>query len=150
MSCPPDNFDTLKKLLALKRHELPPPGFFSRLPDRIIARIEAEGLARQLPWWERWISSLEAKPVLAGAYGLLVGGLLVVGLSISRTAESEEAVATPQAGPWFAETPVPLPAHALGSPTEPSSSITPVVENRVRSPFEIPRMQSVTVGYTVP
>ena len=35
------NFDELKKLLKLKRHELPPPGFFNHFSDEVVSRIRA-------------------------------------------------------------------------------------------------------------
>ena len=36
-----NNFSELKRLLKLKRHEVPPPGYFNDFSAEIIARIRA-------------------------------------------------------------------------------------------------------------
>jgi len=77
MSAPHDNFDRLLKLLVVKRHETPPPGFFDRLPDRIRARIEADQEAPGwLAAWRRWLNfEWGFKPALAGAMLAAAAGL---------------------------------------------------------------------------
>ncbi len=35
------NFDELKRLLKLKRHEIPPPGYFNNFSGEVISRIRA-------------------------------------------------------------------------------------------------------------
>jgi len=116
-------------------------------------------LTTRVPWWQRLFLNLEAKPVLACAYGLMVGGLLVVGMSISRTAEPEETGAPVLANPGFAArpvsvsmTPVPEPGtRPLEDQTDRSSSVTPVVSSGVPSPFfEIPRLKTERASFTVP
>ena len=62
MNPAPEEFDELRKLLVLKRHEQPPPGFFNHFSDKVIGRIEAEGLFRRASWWQRLFPSLDAKP----------------------------------------------------------------------------------------
>ena len=43
MNTPPENeFQDLRRLLALKRHEQPPPGYFNNLHRDIIAQLKAE------------------------------------------------------------------------------------------------------------
>ena len=34
-----DNFETLKQLLKLKQHEVPPPGYFNNFSDQILSLI---------------------------------------------------------------------------------------------------------------
>ena len=132
MNPSPQDFDQLRKLLALKRHELPPPGYFNHFSDKVIARIEAQGLAMR-PSWQRLFPELDARPVLACAYGLIITGLLVVGLGVSQSLESEESPAPTLGSPWFAQTPTPasLPSGAavarpLTEQTDPTSSVDPV------------------------
>ena len=40
MSPDPENFETLRRLLVLKRFEQPPPGYFHHFAPRVIARIK--------------------------------------------------------------------------------------------------------------
>lgn len=76
----PENFEELRRLLALKRHEQPPPGYFHEFSRQVITRIKAgetpaadsllERLVARAPWLQHLWSGLEAKPILAGAFGV--------------------------------------------------------------------------------
>lgn len=92
-------FDGLRRLLALKRRELPPPGFFNDFATRVIFRIESEELARQeSPWWRRSFGLSTAR-ILAGANLLTVCGLAFVGVSLYLVLSGEiEPVAIASAG----------------------------------------------------
>jgi hypothetical protein len=89
-----DNFESLRRLLALKRHEVPPPGYFQDFSGQIIARIRAgeqvdrsgfwESLSWEAPWLQRLWSAFETKPIFAGALGMVVCGFLVTGVVYSQ------------------------------------------------------------------
>jgi len=142
MNSSPEEFDRLKKLLVLKRHEPPPPGYFNQFSDKIIARIEAEGLHDQISWWQRLFPNLEAKPVLACAYGLVITGLLAIGVGVSQSLENEETAAQNLGPPWFAQAPtsdamlpvnVSVPQTSLAGQTNPASSVNPVISRSAPS-----------------
>ena len=156
MSSSPDNFDQLKELLGLKRFEQPPPGFFTHFSDKVMARIEAEGLRAGVSWWRKLFVNLEAQALLACAYGVMVGGLLVVGMIISRTAELEQIEESSATSAWFTATPVletrrpaePV-AQQFGNSTELSSSVTPVVSSAPSPFFEVPRLKTEQISFPV-
>lgn len=99
MNAGPENFDQLRRLLMIKRHEQPPPGFFEAFPRRVLARIEAgeTGEAHrpfwQLPWLEDLFAAMELKPALAAAFSVVVCGLLVAAI-VSSIAPVGGAVST--------------------------------------------------------
>jgi hypothetical protein len=65
MNDPENQFDDIAQLLRLKRHEQPPPGYLDRLPERILARIEAEETARRAqPGWLAWLGGTPARITL--------------------------------------------------------------------------------------
>jgi hypothetical protein len=66
----------IERIIALKRYEQPPPGYFHLLPDRIIHRIE-HGEGRST-FWERWWPSIRVRPGLAYSLGLAVCGTLTI------------------------------------------------------------------------
>lgn len=74
-------FERLQALLALKRHEQPPPGFFTHFSSKVIARIQAEEMEAGRSGWRRWIRQLQLSPVLTCAYGVVVASLLILGIN---------------------------------------------------------------------
>ena len=139
-------------MLALKRYEQPPPGFFTHFSDKVLARIEAEGLRPGPSWWRGLFVNLETQALLACAYGVMVGGLLVVGLVISQTAELDETDTSSPATTWFATRPeVILPAEPgaqqFGNPTDLSSSVTPVVSSAASPFFDVSTLKTEPANF---
>lgn len=75
-----NNFDALRKLLALKRHELPPPGYFDRLPDRIIDRIAACEDDAPVDWFRSLIDHFRLRPAFLGVFSFTLGAFYLLGL----------------------------------------------------------------------
>jgi hypothetical protein len=102
MSAEQENFEKLRRLLAIKRHEQPPPGYFNGFSRQVIARIQAgetenagsffQRLMGRAPWLQSLWRGFEAKPIVAGAFGVGVCSLLVVGLISSERIDSQTAV----------------------------------------------------------
>lgn len=98
-----EHFDELKKLLALKRREQPPPGYFNRFSSRVRARVVAGDTANESrTWWNRWFGPGELKPGLVGLYSVAIGGLLLVGLKTSLKMDQEPSVSTLPEESWLA------------------------------------------------
>src|SRR5687768_1336642 len=92
MNSSPDDFRDLRRLLALKRHETPPPGYFHYLPDKVLMRVENENdLSEHSTWWEWLVAKLDARPVVAGAYAFAISGLMLLGFKLSRDLQHEAA-----------------------------------------------------------
>jgi hypothetical protein len=88
MKTDPENFEALRKLIAIKRHELPPPGYFNRLPSAILTRIErGEG---KFSFWERISADFTVRLGFAYAFVLAACGALTASL-YSVTTQSHEA-----------------------------------------------------------
>jgi hypothetical protein len=84
--------------MALKRHEVPPPGYFSRLSGTIIARIErGEG---QLTFWERISADFTVRPAFAYAFVLAACGALTTSIYSVRTHSMEAAMQPALASGW--------------------------------------------------
>jgi hypothetical protein len=92
MSPESEQFDELRRLLALKRYEQPPPGFFNHFSGQVIARIQAgergndsllQNFFDSSSWLSRLWSSVGAKPILAGAFGVTVCSVLIAGVAFS-------------------------------------------------------------------
>ncbi|MDR3456324.1 MAG: hypothetical protein P4N60_02670 [Verrucomicrobiae bacterium] len=93
-----NNFKDLKNLLKLKRHEVPPPGFFNHFSDGVIARIRegedgragsfAERLNDSAPWLVRFLRVFEAKPGVIGGFATSLCLMLLFGVVLAERSES--------------------------------------------------------------
>ena len=83
MNMEPDHFNEMRRLLAWKRNEQPPPQFFVQFPERVISRLLLES-EPTLTFWQRLWGWLDAQPVLISAYGLAVCSLIFTGMRIQQ------------------------------------------------------------------
>ncbi len=80
-----NNFKSLRRLLALKRHEIPPPGYFNSFSGQVVSRIRAGETAesREIAgssWLLKFLQVFEAKPAFAGAFASSLCLLLLFGI----------------------------------------------------------------------
>jgi hypothetical protein len=166
-----ENFHDLRRLLALKRHEQPPPGYFNNFSSEVIHRIRGgetsspdtllERLDAEAPWLQRLWSFFTTKPALVGAFGAAVCAI-VFGITLfsenSDTSDSGTvAVSQPQPEqPVFARVvgnagstmlqDAPASATTAGFVAEPGkSSIFQEFKDSQKPWFE-----RASVGYSVP
>ncbi len=96
MNADQENFESLRRLLALKKHEQPPPGYFNDFSQQVILHIRAAGRVEEslgletVPWLQRFWGALESNPLLAGAFGVFVCALLLSGVVFSERAGAPE------------------------------------------------------------
>jgi hypothetical protein len=159
-----ENFEELRRLLALKRHEQPPPGYFHDFSRQVISRIRAGEAAASdsllqrflstAPWLRNLWEGFEAKPIVAGVFGIGVCSLLVVGLVSSERIDANPNSFAPvgdSARPAFAT----VPNQTVGSIFERTSSDHMVTGSvytaQSRSIFdEIQRPHVQQVNFSVP
>jgi hypothetical protein len=159
MSMTPDHedFEQLRRLLALKRHEQPPPGYFNSFSQQVLARIRAGELGADTAPWERWLTSplqrlwltFETKPVLAGVFGAAVCALLISGVVYSeRTGPTSQLTFSPDPQPAF--TPVQMADRSPFESANPSPMGGIPLQSSVSVFDGIPMPQSKLASWSVP
>jgi hypothetical protein len=73
------------RIIALKRFEQPPPGYFHLLPDRIVSRIE-QGDGKS-DFWDNLAAIFSIRPALVYAFGLSICGAVTAGILYSPRME---------------------------------------------------------------
>jgi hypothetical protein len=135
-----NNFEALRQLLKLKRHEVPPPGYFNRFSTQIIAGIRAAeaGDARVAgqasSWWSNFFQLFELKPAFAGAFASALCLLLIFGIVYADRPESGQQPFLPNAdssvASFAAMTPASVPSAAYAADgmasNNPAASLQPV------------------------
>ncbi len=134
-----EQFEQVQKLLALKRYEQPPPGYFNGFSSKIIARLHALEAA-PATWRQRLGLDFDFKPALMGAFGVAVCGLLLVsvinssGISSGNMTVANDPSAmfgSPSGDPAFAGG---MSFNRIGSEDIPASTV-PVSGAASDSPF---------------
>ncbi len=151
------NFESLRRLLALKRHEMPPPGYFNNFSRQVIGRIRAgeagarSGLSDResgsMPWFLRLFQSIESKPVFAGGFATALCGLLLFGAVMAQRPETiSQALLQPpaqDASPLLASTTSPL-SQPVNQFLIADNSTNPVVQFGSASAGQMPFSSQLT------
>jgi hypothetical protein len=160
-----NNFESVRRLLTLKRYETPPPGYFNSFSSQILQRIRAgdtgttwgwmEDLLGQAPWMEKLLQMFDVKPVFAGAFAGALCLLLFIGIiyterpDITPQTALAPAAATANPASFAAVSPTSLaqPAEQVGivSSTSPVLSLQPA-----GSPFGQQNPLAQPVSFSIP
>jgi hypothetical protein len=159
-----NKFESLRRLLALKRHETPPPGYFNHFSGEVMARIRAseaggaESASRLLPRLFQLLSAFEAKPAFAGAFAFSLCLLLVFGIvyaerpdvalqPLLQTAQNTSPLAAPTSPTSVALNTLPVEQPAM----IPISSTNPIFNSQSGGPwFALQGSGLQQVNFTLP
>jgi hypothetical protein len=143
---PENDFKDLRKLLALKKHEQPPPGYFDRFSHQVRNRIEAEADQAPAGWWASFWQGFQLKPTMMLAYSGLVCALLVTGVMLSGKYQGDNG-GTNLASP---STPSLAPQEGMANSTTPGNPLEVKVastnQGNIPSAVFNPPSQSVPVS----
>ena len=145
MNAGQDDFEKLRKLLALKRHEQPPPGYFDRLPNQIISRIKAGENTESI--WDRLLPKVVLRPAFAYGFGIAACVLLAFGANYALRNDTAPT-ANNMASPLLTAQPTEAPAIAanptfISASNNMASSTNPVNPQ----PLFEPHLQVLPAGY---
>jgi hypothetical protein len=93
-----NNFDSLRRLLAFKNRETPPPGYFNNFSGNVLSRIRAgesrepataaEHLFVEAPWLAKFLQIFDARPAFTGGFALALCLVLVFGIVFAERPDS--------------------------------------------------------------
>jgi hypothetical protein len=121
-----NNFESLRRLLALKRHETPPPGYFENFSREVTARIRAgeggstERRVLEAPWFFRVFLAFESKPAFAGGFAFALCLLLLVGIVYAERPDvaPQELLQTAQTSQADSQLAVATPVNLIPQPAD--------------------------------
>jgi hypothetical protein len=123
-----NNFESLKRLLAFKKREIPPPGYFNNFSSQVLSRIRAgearepvtaaERLFSEAPWLLKFLQIFEAKPAYTGSFALALCLVLVFGIVFAE--RPDYSASQPLVTTQVADNSTPLGSVSQASPISPA------------------------------
>jgi len=160
----PEPFLQVRRLLALKRHEQPPPGYFHKFSGDVVARIRAgdraddetvlAGVLGESAWLQRVWNFLEDKPLVAGLFGATACALVLSVFVMSEKTDLSASV-EPQADQSVTIANIPTPnaaAQMFGEQTVTASSTDPILLTQPAGILmdDLSRPKARPVSWTIP
>ena len=157
-----DNFQMLRRLLVLKRHETPPPGYFNNFSSQVLERIRAGETTESVTLLGklfgpvsglgRLLQALDAKPVFASGFAGALCLVLLFGIVYAERPDitpqpTLQGVSTTTSLAALSPTALSEPASGMGivSSTNPVFNLQPVAAN-----FEQQNPLAQPVSFQVP
>lgn len=110
-------FEKLRQLLAFKRRENPPPGYFATFSSRVVQRLENESAELPAGWFRRLLQALQLRPGISVAFGMASVLVLVAATTLfeANPAGSAAQLPTMDGRITVAADPGQAAAHAAGA-----------------------------------
>ncbi|HXB59329.1 MAG TPA: hypothetical protein VNU95_07180 [Candidatus Acidoferrales bacterium] len=134
MSDNEQDFEALRRLLALKRHEVPPPGFFGDFSSYVVARIRAREAAARMPWFLKLLQAFESRPAYPVGLASSLCMLLLFGIvTVEQNPSISPAFAADSSG-------FPVATVTMGAQMDGSQSLLAMATN---PPVDLPANSSL-------
>jgi len=101
------DFEQLRQLLALKRHETPPPGYFRDFSSRVIDRIERDQATSGAGWLRQMITFLRIRPAISASFCVATSLVLLAASTLWETDPAGSSARTPSIEPQILAAPEP-------------------------------------------
>lgn len=101
------DFEQLRRLLALKRHEVPPPGYFADFSSRVIDRIECEGAPSNDGLLAGLFSLFKVRPAISASFCLASVLVLLAATTLFEKSPAGNSAKMPTIQSRFARSPEP-------------------------------------------
>ena len=92
----PPEFEKLRQLLALKRHETPPPGYFRDFSSHVLAGIEHAAARSSEGWFSRLASLFHARPAISASFCTATALVLIAATTLFESDPQEAATGLPR------------------------------------------------------
>ncbi len=151
MNTESNEFDSLRRLLALKRHEAPPPRYFNEFSSQVMARLN-QPQANSLSWWQRLGLDFDLRPALMCGVGVVVCGMLSFGIISAMQIAEPSAVA--MQGDSLANAPMAMNGSMVAgitpvaAPADTGLSVAPLIAKQSSSPFNQFALGATRVGFS--
>ncbi len=93
------DFRELQKLLAVMRHEQPPPRFFHDFAERVLSRLHTVEPPEPKSWWQRMGLDFDMKPALVCVWGIASCAALLYGIIVTLLPGDDKGAARDRLGP---------------------------------------------------
>ena len=156
-----NDFESLRRLMTLKRHETPPPGYFNNFSDTVLERIRieqakgpagfADELSVQAPWLAALLRAFSGKPVFASGFVGAICMVLFLGIVYAERPDlASEPLVQTEINPSMASL-SPAALAQAGAPMGITSSTNPVLSLQpVASNFGQPSPLAQPVSFSLP
>jgi hypothetical protein len=151
-----NDFEQLRKLLALKRHEQPPPRYFNEFSSNVIARLRMPELLPQPTLLQRLGLDFNFQPAMVGVFGVIVSALMLTGVIAFARVDTTPTMQAMGAGPLevgevgWSSGPMPgltMASHRIDNFGETPASTVPVLGAPSASPFSQLGVQASKINW---
>lgn len=108
------DFEKLRHLLALKRHENPPPGYFRDFSRRVLTQLETEEARERQSWLGRLTELFQTRPAISWSFCMATGLVVIAATTLFENGQVDTSADSLSVRPVAAMTDQPA-APAAGA-----------------------------------
>jgi hypothetical protein len=141
MSTGTNDFDKLKRMLALKGREQPPRQFFNKFSDTVLHNLDAPERPETQSWLERLGVHFDVSPAVVGTVAICICTLLAGGIAVAMRRPPPLPAPPPDPGVVAGLGQAPVASPTAGEPSQAGEQTAPL--RRSTDPIMTPEQSPI-------